>query len=169
MGHSMDANAVAKLKAKVVQDLAEAQKKLEAIAIVERMLAEDASLPNPASPPSHANNADDEPRTAQADSDESAAVSTAIDSVWQCFEPRPEKHWTVAGLETALRSNGFKFVASKPQKTIHTALHRLVKRGLVRIVRKGKGKIPSVYAKADTSSLSQDTSFFAINSSNTKL
>jgi len=72
--------------------------------------------------------------------------STLIDAVRRVFEDNPKDRWLVSTVEEQLRKHGFQFDAVKPRNSLHTALNRLQERGVVRVVKRGRGRKPSVYA-----------------------
>lgn len=76
---------------------------------------------------------------------ESDSETTLIDRVKEMFVRSPEKRWTVGALEDQMRADGFHFDAVKPRSSIHTCLTRLEERSMVRIVKRGRGRKPSIY------------------------
>jgi len=120
-------------------------KKLEALALVEQMLAEDSErsdiLTNGATVISHAAT----PQTANDDEDDFGNTETLISQVSGLLAADPEKKWTVNRIEQDLLRKGFKFLASKPTASIHTCITKLKKRGQIRVIRHGKGSMPSLY------------------------
>ena len=77
--------------------------------------------------------------------DDDAVTGTIIGKVESILMADPTEKWTVPRMLSFLRESGFQLEAQKPERTIGLVFRKLMKRGKVRLLKKGSGRIPNVY------------------------
>lgn len=115
---------------------AEFEEKMKAIRLVKEMLSKNGSESVVASAP----------RTLQSSSDDgSEEDESLVGNVERVFLSDLKRSWTVPKVEKRLIELGVKLEAKNPKPSIAGAIKRLVKRGTVRRIKRGSGRIPHVY------------------------
>jgi len=82
------------------------------------------------------------PLTQQPEEEE---TNTIIGTVEATFQSDPERKWTVPAMVMFLQQRGFPLDAQKPERTMGLVFRKLLKRGKVRLTRRGSGRIPHQY------------------------
>ena len=72
-------------------------------------------------------------------------AQTIIGKVEDVFASDIAKRWTIHNMVVFLKSQKFPLVAQKPDATMGLIFSKLQKRGKIRIVRKGSGRLPNIY------------------------
>jgi hypothetical protein len=133
----MNQAEVAALKERLKKEYEE---NVAAIERVEKLLASGATVESPTVAPSAS------PMATNADGPQD--TPTTIRAVEQWFRAVPNRTFTVEQLLKNLNDQQFKFESINPRKSVHTAVWRLEKNGVVRTVLRGKGRRPSTYQLA---------------------
>ena|SRR5581483_3604064 len=74
-----------------------------------------------------------------------AAVPTIIGKVEEIMTADITRKWTVPTMLAHLRHEKFPLTAQKPEATLGQVFAKLQRRGVIRIVRRGSGRIPNVF------------------------
>jgi hypothetical protein len=144
--HPMDADRIAALKDELRRDL-------DAVERVERMLAfKNGSLMKPNGNGKQSTVAPlnlDETVAPDDEYDTDAPVDSLRGTVERIVNSDPNERWTTAKVLQRLIETKFDLRAAKPIYSVGQSLNVLVKKGRIRLVRKGAGSAPNVYkAKA---------------------
>ena len=75
---------------------------------------------------------------------------TMLDRVSQIVRGHPEVPWDAPKMVNVFRSSGIPLRAERPLSTFNRIFRKLQKRGIVRLVRRGKGTGPNVYRAVAT-------------------
>ncbi len=133
----MDRQQIASLKQRLKSEY---EKNLEAIERVERLLAEtsDEQVEQP------------RPVIAEVVREPAPTTPTLSGEVENWFRWFPDQTWTVTRLVEKMRERSFEFTSEDPHKSVHTAVWRLEKSGVIRTVARGMGRRPSIYQLASS-------------------
>jgi hypothetical protein len=85
-----------------------------------------------------------EPESGEDDAGPSAG-DTIIGKVQEVVFSDYSRRWTVPVVMAELRRQNFPMTAKKPDRTVGLILSKLYARGVLRLVRRGSGRIPNVY------------------------
>jgi len=124
------------------------EKDMAAIRRVQKMLSENGSSPVKSAIESKA--------AAGAD-DAEADDQSLVGNIEAIFLSDLKKNWTVPKIERRLLESGVTLKAKNPKPSIAGAIKRLMKRGVIRLVKKGGGKIPHIYRGAEQKDAGSET------------
>jgi hypothetical protein len=133
----MDRHQIASLKQRLKSEY---EKNLEAIERVEKLLAVTSDPQVQQHQPVIAEVAD-----VQAPAPTAPTLSGEVENWFRWF---PDQTWTVKRLVEKMRERAFEFTSEDPHKSVHTAVWRLEKNGVIRTVVRGVGRRPSTYQLA---------------------
>jgi hypothetical protein len=138
----MNKSEVAALEKRISEEY---KKKLEAIRLVQEMLSEQSVQSPEISAPSAQKAIPSLAINAGEDKYEEGEEISVIGAIRSLFAADEHKSWTVSTIETALRESKVPVKAKNPKTTINTSIMKLCKKGFIRVVRKGSGRIPNRY------------------------
>ncbi len=119
----------------------EMRKNLEALERVERLLAAKGGIVPPAN-----DNQMSLPTAAEADEyDTEAPVDSLRGTIERIVNSEPNARWTTQKVLARLQEMKYDLRAQKPIYSVGQSLNVLVKKGRIRIARKGAGSAPNIY------------------------
>jgi len=80
------------------------------------------------------------------DESESSEPTSLIGTISKNINADPGVRWTTAKVLAHLQTSGYPLQAAKPLYSVGQALGKLVERGEIRILRRGAGSKPNIYA-----------------------